>query len=93
MNASYFHLVNRATAVGAEVVHLFSDNATTIAFGAQHAIDPHTVVKARVNSYGIASALIQHVWLPNSIITVSADTDIMANDGSCKVGLSLLLRP
>jgi voltage-dependent anion channel protein 2 len=93
LNASYFHLVDRITAVGAEVLHHFSSNATSIAFGAQHALDAHTLVKARVNSYGIASALIQHVWFPNSIISLSAETDLMAHDGSCRVGLSLLLRP
>ena len=92
MNASYYHSVDPVTAVGAEVVHRFSNNATTIAFGAQHAVDPRTVVKARVNSYGIASALFQHTWLPKSIISVSAETDLMAA-GSCRVGLALLLRP
>jgi voltage-dependent anion channel protein 2 len=93
LNASYFHLVDRFTTVGAEVLHHFSSNATSIAFGAQHSFDRRTLVKARVNSYGKASALIQHVCFPNSIISLSAETDLMGRDGSCRFGLSLLLRP
>lgn len=62
--ASYYHSVSPLTntAVGAELTHSFSSNENTLTIGTQHALDPLTTVKARVNNYGKASALIQHEW-------------------------------
>lgn len=59
--ASYYHSVSPLTntAVGAELTHCFSSNENTLTIGTQHALDPLTTVKARVNNYGKASALIR----------------------------------
>lgn len=95
LSASYYHLVNPLanTAVGAELTHSFSTNENTLIFGTQHLLDPLTTIKTRVNNYGKASALIQHQWRPNSLITLSAEVDTKAIEKSSKVGLSLLLKP
>ncbi|KAG0448136.1 hypothetical protein HPP92_027986 [Vanilla planifolia] len=95
LSASYYHLVNPLTntAVGAELTHSFSSNDNTLTFGTQHLLDPLTTVKARVNNYGRASALIQHQWRPKSLVTLSAEVDTRAIEKSSKVGLSLLLKP
>lgn len=95
MSASYYHLVNPLTntAVGAELTHNFPTNESTLTFGAQHSLDPLTTVKARVNNYGKASALIRHQWRQKSLITLSAEVDTMAIEKGSKVGLSLLLSP
>lgn len=95
LNASYYHIVNPGTnsAVGAEVAHSFSTNENTITLGAQTAIDPLTNLKARINNYGKANALIQHEWRPKSLITVSAEADTKAIEKSAKVGLALALKP
>ena len=95
VNASYYHIVNPLfnTAVGAEVNHKFSSKVNTITVGTQHSIDPLTMVKARVNSAGIANALIQHEWSPKSFFTVSGEVDTKAIDKSAKVGLALSLKP
>lgn len=95
MNASYYHLVSplSSTAVGAELTHSFSSNQSTLTFGTQHALDPLTLVKARFNNYGRASALIQHEWRPKSFLTVTGEVDTKAIEKSSKVGLSLVLRP
>ena len=50
-------------------------------------------VKARVNNFGKASALIQHQFRPKSFFTVSADVDIQAVDISAKAGLAFALEP
>ncbi|XP_022152186.1 mitochondrial outer membrane protein porin of 34 kDa [Momordica charantia] len=95
LSASYYHLVNplTSTAVGAEVAHSFSSNENTITVGTVHALDPLTTVKARVNNFGKASALIQHEWRPKSFFTVSGEVDTKAIEKSAKVGLALALKP
>ncbi|XP_020232738.1 outer plastidial membrane protein porin [Cajanus cajan] len=95
LNASYYHVVNHLsnTAVGAEVKHRFSTNENTLTLGTQHALDPLTTVKARVNNFGKASALIQHEWRPKSFFTISGEVDTKAIDKSAKVGLGLALKP
>ncbi|XP_010524325.1 PREDICTED: mitochondrial outer membrane protein porin of 34 kDa-like [Tarenaya hassleriana] len=95
VNASYYHIVNPLsnTAVGAEVSHSFSTNENTITVGTQHALDPLTAVKARVNNAGKASALIQHEWRPKSFFTISGEVDTKAIEKSAKIGLALALKP
>ncbi|KAF5945282.1 hypothetical protein HYC85_015510 [Camellia sinensis] len=67
--ASYYHTVSplTGTAVGAELKHSFSNNDNSLTIGTQHALDPLTTVKARVDNFGKASALIQHEWRPKSL--------------------------
>lgn len=95
INASYYHLVSplSSTAVGAELTHNFSTNENSLTFGTQHALDPLTIVKARLNNYGKASALIQHEWRPKSFFTISGEMDSKAIEKGAKVGLALVLRP
>ncbi|GKC17891.1 mitochondrial outer membrane protein porin of 36 kDa, partial [Tanacetum coccineum] len=93
--ASYYHTVSPLTntAVGAELTHGFSSNENSLTIGTQHALDPLTTVKARVNNFGIASALLQHEWRPKSLFTISAEVDTRAIEKSAKVGLALALKP
>ncbi|KAL3720172.1 hypothetical protein ACJRO7_005059 [Eucalyptus globulus] len=95
LTASYYHIVNpvTSTAIGAEVTHSFSSNVNTITVGTQHALDPLTALKARINNSGKASALIQHEWRPRSLFTVSGEVDTKSIDKSAKVGLALALKP
>lgn len=95
LSASYYHIISPLTntAVGAELNHSISSNENTLQFGTQHALDPLTLVKARVNNYGKASALIQHEWRPKSLITISGEVDTHAIEKSAKVGLALALKP
>ncbi|GMH26141.1 hypothetical protein Nepgr_027984 [Nepenthes gracilis] len=95
LSASYFHTVSPLTntAVGAELTHDFSSNENTLTIGTQHALDPLTLVKARVNNYGKASALIQHEWRPKSLFTISGEVDTTAIEKSAKIGLALALKP
>ncbi|XP_043706966.1 mitochondrial outer membrane protein porin of 36 kDa-like [Telopea speciosissima] len=92
---SYYHFVSPLTntAVGAELAHSFATNENTLTIGTQHALDPLTAVKARVNNYGKVSALIQHEWRPKSLFTISGEVDTRAIEKSAKVGLALALKP
>ncbi|GAB4839954.1 hypothetical protein Ancab_020664 [Ancistrocladus abbreviatus] len=93
--ASYYHTVSPVTntAVGAELTHSFSSNENKLTVGTQHALDPLTLVKARVNNYGKVSALIQHEWRPKSLFTISGEVDTKAIEKSAKIGLALALKP
>ncbi|GKE56191.1 mitochondrial outer membrane protein porin of 34 kDa [Tanacetum coccineum] len=95
LNASYYHIVKPLTNtyVGAEVNRSFSTNENTFTVGTQHSLDPLTTVKARVNNFGRASALIQHEWRPKSLFTLSGEVDTKALDKSAKFGLALALKP
>lgn len=95
LTASYYHIVSPLTntAVGAELTRSFSSNENTLTIGTQHALDPLTTVKARLNNYGKASALIQHELRPKSLFTISAEVDTRAIEKSAKVGLALALKP
>ncbi|KAL2510178.1 Mitochondrial outer membrane protein porin 1 [Forsythia ovata] len=86
LTASYFHTVGPLTntAVGAELTHSFSSNENSLTIGTQHALDPLTAVKARVNNYGKVSALIQHQWRPKSLVTISGEVDIEGNRKKCQ---------
>ena len=92
LNASYYHIVNPLTAVGSEVSHFFSSNENTIIVGAQHALEPLTTLKARVNNAGKASALVQHECRPKSFFTVSGEVDTKAIEKTAKAGLALALK-
>ncbi|CAN1196916.1 Mitochondrial outer membrane protein porin of 36 kDa [Linum perenne] len=95
LTASYFHLVSPLsnTAVGAELTHSFSSNENSLTIGTQHALDPLTTLKGRVNNSGKASALIQHEWRPKSLFTISGEVDTRAIEKSAKVGLALAMKP
>ncbi|KAJ6989002.1 hypothetical protein D5086_017152 [Populus alba] len=95
LTASYYHTVRplTSTAVGAELTRCFSSNENTLTIGTQHALDPLTTVKARLNNYGKASALIQHEWRPKSLFTISGEVDTKAVEKSAKIGLALALKP
>jgi len=95
LKASYLHTVSplTKTAVGAEIAHSISRNENTFTMGTQHAFDPFTTVKARLNNHGKVAALVQHEWRPKSLITLSGEVDSKALDNSAKIGLSLVLKP
>ncbi|KAL9240884.1 hypothetical protein vseg_015055 [Gypsophila vaccaria] len=95
LNASYYHIVSPLsnTVVGAELNHSISSNENTLNIGTQHALDPITLVKARVNNHGKATALIQHEWRPKSLVTFSGEVDTRAIEKSAKVGIALALKP
>jgi len=95
LTGAYYHKVSELsnTAVGAELTHSFSTNENTLTFGGQHALDPLTVLKARINNSGKASALIQHEWSPKSLVTISAEVDTKTIEKSSKVGIAVALKP
>lgn len=81
------------TAVGAELSHTFSSNENTLTIGTQHALDPVTLLKAKVNNYGRASASIQHDWSPKARFSLVGEVDTAAIQKSAKVGLACVLKP
>ncbi|EPS68383.1 hypothetical protein M569_06388 [Genlisea aurea] len=95
ITASYFHTVSPLTntAVGAEFTHNLTTKENVVFVGTQHLLDPLTAVKGRLNSYGQASAVIQHEWRPKSLITISGEVDTRAIEKTAKIGLAVALKP
>ena len=95
LTGAYYHKVSELsnTAVGAELTHSFSTNENTLTFDRRHALDPLTVLKARINNSGKASALIRHEWSPKSLVTISAEVDTKTIEKSSKVGIAVALKP
>lgn len=83
------------TAIAAEFNHQYSRNETTLTFGAQHAIFPVTLVKARASSDGTLGALIQQQLFSSFFLTIAGDVDTRASDNRkiSKLGMSLAFRP
>jgi voltage-dependent anion channel protein 2 len=95
LKTSYLHTVSplTKTIVGAEISHNFSRSENMFTIGTQHALDPLTTVKGRLNNYGKAAALLQHEWRPKIFVTLSGEVETKALYNSAKVGLSLILKP
>lgn len=97
LRASCYSLINplTKTAIAAEFNHQYSRNETTLTFGAQHAIFPVTLVKARASSDGKLSALIQQQLFRSFFLTIAGDVDMHASDNRkiSKLGMSLAFRP
>ncbi|CAL9159373.1 unnamed protein product [Musa hybrid cultivar] len=95
LRASYvYHLDEmQKSSVVAEFVRRFSTNENTVTVGGQHALDPKTTVKARLNNSGKLGALLQHELRPKSTLTISGELDTKALERTPRLGLALALKP
>ncbi|KAI4343837.1 hypothetical protein L6164_011141 [Bauhinia variegata] len=95
LKASLYHAVNPLTntAIAAEVKHSFSVNETGVTIGAQHALLPFTMLKARLDTYGKAGAVIQQQLFQRLFITFAGEMDFTAATKLPKIGCSMALRP
>ncbi|OUZ99558.1 Eukaryotic porin/Tom40 [Macleaya cordata] len=95
LSASYVHhldLMKRSAGV-AEIARRFSTNENTFTVGGSYAVDPLTVVKARLNNHGKLAALMQHEIKLKSFLTISGEFDTKALDKTPRFGLALALKP
>ncbi|MCL7037141.1 hypothetical protein MKW94_015797 [Papaver nudicaule] len=95
LNVSYYQIVSSMSnaAFGAELSHSISRRENTLTVGAHHALDQQTAVKAKLNSFGMVNALIQHEFYPKSYFTISGEVDTNSIEKSAKIGLALALKP
>ncbi|XP_010247341.1 PREDICTED: mitochondrial outer membrane protein porin 2-like [Nelumbo nucifera] len=94
LRASYIHhldLLKRSAGV-AEITRRFSTNENTFTVGGLYAVDPLTIVKARLNNHGKLGALLQHELKPKSVLTISGEFDTKALEKNPKFGLTLALK-
>ncbi|XP_042507183.1 mitochondrial outer membrane protein porin 2-like [Macadamia integrifolia] len=95
LKASYVHhldQMNRSAGV-ADITRRFSLNENTFTVGGSYAVDPQTVMKARLNNHGKLGALLQHELKPKSVIIISGEFDTKTLDKNPRFGLSLSLKP
>lgn len=76
-----------------EISRKFSTNENTLTVGCSYLVDPHTVVKAKLNNHGNLGALLQHELKPKSYLTISGTFDTKALERNPKFGLALSLKP
>ncbi|XP_041017046.1 mitochondrial outer membrane protein porin 2-like [Juglans microcarpa x Juglans regia] len=95
LRVSYLHHLSRLNggAVAGEISRRFSTNENTLTVGCSYVVDPHTVVKAKLNNHGNLGALLRHKLVPNSFLTVSGAVDTKNLEKHPKFGLALSLKP
>lgn len=88
----HFDKLGGGTVVG-ELARKFSTNENTVTVGCSYIVDPHTMVKTKLNNHGNLGALIQHELMPKSFLTVSGAFDTKALEKTPKFGFLLSLKP
>lgn len=95
LRVSYLHHLNQLNggAVVGEITRKFSTNENTLTVGCSYLVDPHTLVKAKLNNHGNLGALVQHELRSKSFLTISGAFDTKALEKTPKFGLALSLKP
>ncbi|PKU65270.1 mitochondrial outer membrane protein porin 6 [Dendrobium catenatum] len=95
VKASYIHFLDplNRSAVAAEMIHRLKTSENSFTIGTSHALDPLTLVKARLSNNGKLAVLCQHEWRPKSLLTLSAEYDPKAIISPSRLGLALALKP
>ncbi|BAT76607.1 mitochondrial outer membrane protein porin 1-like [Vigna umbellata] len=97
LKASCYHEVNplSKTAIAAELKHSLSMGETSATIGAQHAVLPETLVKARFDTFGKAGAVIQQGFWERFYVSMAGEVDFKTTDNNLhpKVGVSVALKP
>ncbi|KAK4744814.1 hypothetical protein SAY87_011126 [Trapa incisa] len=95
LKASYLHHLDELNggAVVGEISRKFSTNENTLTVGCSYLVDPHTLVKAKLNNHGNLATLLQHELKAKSYLTISGTFDTKALQRTPKFGLALSLKP
>ncbi|KAE8670776.1 hypothetical protein F3Y22_tig00112107pilonHSYRG00029 [Hibiscus syriacus] len=94
LKASVYHPLNPPTRTGiaAELKHKMSEEATTLTLGAQHALLPFTLVKARMNTDGkVSGVLRQEIW-QKLYVSVSGELDLRDHNSIPRIGVSMAVK-
>lgn len=95
---AHYHIANFNTVVGFDVSHRFNTGESILTMGAehwvggQHRLDSPTSLKGRLNTLGIAYALLQHK-VSKSVLTLSGEFDVRAIHNPPRLGLSWTFKP
>ncbi|GLT76462.1 hypothetical protein SLA2020_481170 [Shorea laevis] len=95
LKVSYLHHLDQLNggAVVGEIARKISKTENTLTVGCSYNVDPHTVVKAKLNNHGNLGALIQYELRPKSFLTISGAFNAKALEKTPKFGLALSLKP
>ncbi|KAJ6749146.1 PORIN/VOLTAGE-DEPENDENT ANION-SELECTIVE CHANNEL PROTEIN [Salix purpurea] len=81
------------TAIAAELKHSpLLNGSTTLTIGAQHALFPFTLIKARANTEGKINTLIRMELWEKVLVSMNGEVDCWATNKISKIGLSVALR-
>ncbi|XP_039069331.1 mitochondrial outer membrane protein porin 1-like [Hibiscus syriacus] len=94
VKASLYHPLNprTRTAIAAELKHRMSEAASTLTLGAQHAVLPFTLVKARMNTDGkVGGVLQQEIWR-KLYVSISGEVDLRDHNSIPRIGVSMAVK-
>ncbi|KAL3505056.1 hypothetical protein ACH5RR_034897 [Cinchona calisaya] len=80
----------RGVIVG-EIAREFSRNHNTLIVGGSYAVDPHTMVKAKLDNRGNLGSVLQHEFAPKSFLTLSGHFYTLAVEKRPRFGLAVSL--
>lgn len=81
------------TAIAAELKHSsLLNGSTTLTIGAQHALFPFTLIKARANTEAKINTLIRLELWEKVLLSMNGEVDCRATNKISKIGLSVALR-
>ncbi|PWA37690.1 Eukaryotic porin/Tom40 [Artemisia annua] len=94
VKATYVHSINGSdkNQITAELTHRFSSSENIVTLRSAHVIDRYNTVKTKFSNNGKVSMMCQHEWQPKSLITVSAEYDIIRTEVSPKWGVAIALK-
>ncbi|KAF4403221.1 hypothetical protein G4B88_027992, partial [Cannabis sativa] len=94
LKASCYYTVNplTKTAIAAELKHSFSTSDTSFSVGAQHALMPLTVLKAKVDTHGKVAAMIQQGLWDKLFLSIGGKIDFMDQRRIPNIGLSMAIK-
>ena len=67
-------------------------DATTLTVGAQHALFPFTLMKARMNTDGKISAVLRQELWQRFYISIAGEIDLRDNNNIPRIGFSMALK-
>ncbi|WKA09837.1 hypothetical protein VitviT2T_027452 [Vitis vinifera] len=87
----YWHPIGQMKkgAVAGEVKRRIATKESKLTIGCAYAINPHTLVKARMNQYGYFGAALKQEVQPNTFFTISGTFELQALRKTPRIGVAL----
>ncbi|RVW56183.1 Mitochondrial outer membrane protein porin 2 [Vitis vinifera] len=87
----YWHPIGQMKkgAVAGEVKRRIATKESKLTIGCAYAINPHTLIKARMNQYGYFGAALKQEVQPNTFFTISGTFELQALRKTPRIGVAL----
>lgn len=76
-----------------DITRRLSANETVVVVGGRYVFDDQTLVNAKLDNCGKLGAVLQHMIIRKSLLSLSSECDTKALHKTPKFGLDLVLKP